>query len=108
MTTITNYEDLNNTIQKDFVLVIAKTKTCTICKTIDWQFKHQIKHYESLEKFEVYIEDVERFRGEHMVFSVPTILFFSEGKELLRQSRFFNFDMINRLIETYRPLKNTL
>ncbi|MPN50903.1 hypothetical protein SDC9_198543 [bioreactor metagenome] len=30
--------------------------------------------------------------GEFMVFTVPTLILFAEGKEIARQGRFINFD----------------
>jgi hypothetical protein len=37
-----------------------------------------------------------------LIFSVPTVLIFSKGKELLRESRYINYGKITRLIEMYQ------
>ena len=49
----------------------------------------------------IYIDDMDKFRGDHLIFSVPTVLIFSEGKELLRESRYINYDKITRLIDMF-------
>jgi len=84
------------------VILVAKTHTCSICKTIHNHLAQNIHNFDSLDSYQIYIDDIERFRGEYVVFSVPTIMIFSKGKELMRQSRFFDIDKINRLIAAYK------
>jgi predicted thioredoxin/glutaredoxin len=101
MEIIKNMDDLNTIIQKDLVMVIAKSHTCSICNTILGTMEHNIPNLDQIEIYNVYIDDVEEFRGQHTIFSVPTVLIFSEGKELLRESRYINYSKIQRLIEIY-------
>lgn len=39
--------------------------------------------------------------GQYLVFAVPTILIFHESKEVLRESRFIDFQRIKRLLEIF-------
>ncbi len=39
--------------------------------------------------------------GEFLVFTVPTILVFYDGKEIIRQSRFIQFEKLNEDILKY-------
>ena len=36
--------------------------------------------------------------GQHLVFSIPSILIFNEDTEVLRESRFIDFNKIERII----------
>lgn len=45
------------------------------------------------------IGEQKRIAGQHLVFTVPTISIFYEGKEVLRESRFIDFNNIKRLLE---------
>ena len=101
METITNYETLKKIIQNDFVIIVAKTHTCSTCKMIVDHLKQTITNLNTIESYQVYVDDCDAFRGEHIIFSVPTVLIFSNGKELLRESRFINTNKINRLINNY-------
>jgi len=58
-------------------------------------------NYPSIPAFEIYLEDVELFQGQHLVFTVPTIIVFSNEKEILRESRFIDFSKIERLFSLY-------
>ena len=101
MNVITSYKEVKDIINKDFVMVIAKTHTCGACQTIDTALEHNIPAVKDIERYHVYVDDMDQFRGEFLVFSVPTVLLFSKGKELLRESRYINYEKINRLISLY-------
>lgn len=101
MNIIKNNKEADKVINKDFVMVIAKTHTCTICNTILGSMEHNIPNLSDIEIHSIYVDDVDEFRGQHTIFSVPTVLIFSEGKELLRESRYINYGKIQRLIDLY-------
>lgn len=101
MNTIEKYSDVESIINKDFVMIIAKTHTCTTCQSIAQILENNLQHYDKIEEYNIYVDDIDMFRGEHLIFSVPTIIIFSKGKELLRESRYFNYAKIDRLIELF-------
>lgn len=102
MKTLTTYSDIEAVLQQDFVMVIAKSHTCTACKTIYDLINHNVSNIDDIEVFGVYVDDMTKFRGDHLIFAVPTVMVFSNGKELLRESRYINYDKISRLIEVYQ------
>jgi hypothetical protein len=101
METIKNYDEFLNIIKSDIVVVIAKTKTCVVCKPLSEKLRIFMEDYPSIPAYQVYLEDVEMFQGQQLVFTVPTILVFSESKEILRESRFIDFEKIRRLFDLY-------
>ena len=98
---IEKYSEVETILKKDLVLIIAKTHTCTACKTIAPMLENNVVGLEKIDIYNIYVDDIELFRGEHLIFSAPTVLVFSEGKELLRESRYINYDKISRLIDIY-------
>ncbi len=101
MERIINYNMFEQIIENELVIVIAKTKTCAVCKPLSNKLTEFMKDYPEVLLYEVYLEDVEIFQGQHLVFTVPTILVFSNKKELLRESRFIDFDRLSRLLEVF-------
>ncbi|MDT8337119.1 MAG: thioredoxin family protein [Candidatus Izemoplasmatales bacterium] len=101
MKTIENYVDFLNIIKSDMVVIIAKTKTCVICKPMAEKLNIFMQDYPSIPAYELYLEDVELFQGQHLVFTVPTILVFINEKEILRESRFIDFAKLERLFDLY-------
>jgi predicted thioredoxin/glutaredoxin len=102
MNEIKTMNQAEKVIKQDFVMLIAKTHTCTICNTILDTLKNNVPNLDQVEIHNIYIDDVDEFRGQHTIFSVPTVLIFSEGKELLRESRYINYSKIQRLIDLYK------
>lgn len=101
MNLIEKYEDVEKVISKDFVMLIAKSHTCSACNSILGMLENNVKNLDKIEIYNIYIDDNDRFRGEHLIFSVPTVLIFSNGKELLRESRYINYSKVERIIELY-------
>jgi len=101
MNVLENYESIEKVIEKDFVMIVAKTHTCSTCAMISEHLNNTIERLDEVEHYQVFVDDVDSFRGKHVVFSVPTVLIFSNGKELLRESRFIDTHKINRLIDAY-------
>jgi hypothetical protein len=101
METIKNYDEFLNIIQSEIVVVIAKTKTCVVCKPLSEKLRIFMEDYPTIPSYQVYLEDVEMFQGQQLVFTVPTILVFSQSKEILRESRFIDFEKIRRLFDLY-------
>ncbi|MCF7925110.1 MAG: hypothetical protein K9L26_01050 [Candidatus Izimaplasma sp.] len=101
MTILKNEQEINAVINQEFVMIIAKSHTCTICNTILNTLKHNVPNLDQIDSYAIYIDDVDKFRGDHLIFSVPTVLIFNQGKELLRESRYINYDKITRLIEMF-------
>jgi len=101
MEIIKSYEEFLNTINQDLVVVIAKTKTCNVCKPLTEKLKNFMLDFPNIPAYQLYLEDVELFQGQHLVFTVPTIIIFSQSKEILRESRFIDFEKIERLFNLY-------
>lgn len=98
---IEKFSDVDKIIKKDLVMIIAKTHTCSSCKTIANMLEANMSHFYQIEKYNIFVDDIDLFRGEYLIFSVPTVIIFSEGKELLRESRYFNYEKMDRLIEMF-------
>lgn len=101
MNAIQTYEEFQEIIKGDITVVIAKTKTCRVCAPLTEKLKEFMVDYPSIPSYQLYLEDIELFQGQHLVFTVPTVLVFSESKEILRESRFIDFSKLERLFNLY-------
>ena len=90
---------LDQALVKPMTLVVTKTHTCSVCQNIIPYMKERIPQFDQLNLIEIYLDDHDELKGKFMIFTVPTVMFYHEGKEMLRESRFINTDKINRLIE---------
>jgi len=96
-----NIKEVNDAINKDLCLIVAKSHSCTVCNTANRLLENNVKDLDKIESYNIYVDDVDEFRGQHSIYAVPTVVIYSNGKELLRESRFINYDKIQRLIDLY-------
>lgn len=96
-----NYLEFEQAVAKSIAVVIAKTTDCAVCRPIGKRLESIMLDYPTIPFYEIDIQTVDFFRGQHLVFTVPTILIFSEGHEILRESRFIDFAKVTRLLEIY-------
>lgn len=97
---LTQLSDLTTKANQEFYIVIASTQTCTICQHTKGMLDRMTKHTD-IEFDEIDIDEVPSFRGKHLVFTVPTVLIFSLGKEIFRTSRYIEYGQIDKLIHRF-------
>jgi|AntAceMinimDraft_10_1070366.scaffolds.fasta_scaffold142204_2 thiol-disulfide isomerase/thioredoxin len=87
--------------QDKFSFVYITTKNCNVCKVIQPQMRKLARSYSASKFHLIELDDQKEASGFFMVFSVPTILVYSESKELIRTSRHLNFDDIKMKLDRY-------
>jgi len=100
-----NEEDVLYRIQQsDFLLAYFSTPECNVCKSLLLRVKKLIGNYPEVDFIYVDTETQPLIAGQYLVFAVPTLIFFSRGKELQRFSRFVSITDLRNFIERYRKL----
>jgi len=101
MKTINTYETFQTFIKQPLTVIHAKTKQCNVCVSVGAQLESLIEAYPTVPFGQIFLEDIPVFQGQHLIFTVPTVVIFSKGKEILRESRFIDFKRIDRLLALY-------
>ncbi|TVP94910.1 MAG: thioredoxin [Acholeplasmatales bacterium] len=102
MHTLETLAEVEAFVAAPFSVLIAKSHTCATCQQITAHLNAKIPELNTVPTAQVFLEDFEAFRGHYVVFSVPTVLVFSDGKERLRESRFIRTDVIRRALLAYQ------
>ncbi len=98
MKIIKNYSEFKTILANETFLVTAKTRNCSVCRAVSHQLSEILKEDTKISVYELYLEDIPLFQGQFLVFTVPTIMMFYEGKEILRESRFIDYMKIERIL----------
>ncbi|MDK9711075.1 thioredoxin family protein [Acidaminobacter sp.] len=82
---------------EEVLVVYFSSADCSVCHSVSPKIEAL------LEEVPVKIVKVEASKfvdiaGQHLVFAMPTVLVFQNGKEILRESRFIDFQKIERLM----------
>lgn len=101
-----NYNQFIDLIgQYDSVCFYLSTKDCNVCKTLKPKIISLINN--RFPKISFCYIDVglsKEIAGQLSVFSVPTIIFYFDGKETIRVSRNVNLDELKLQIERFYDL----
>jgi Thioredoxin. len=86
---------------KKMVLLYFSTNDCGICTTLLPKIEKMLLNYTEISSAHVSIDELPAVSGEFMIFTVPTVLLFVEGKEIIREARFISIDMLEEKIQKY-------
>lgn len=87
---------------EDLILVFGKGEKCSICHAVENRVNtNLVKKFPNLKVYYVEIEDNPNFRGQHLIFSVPTLLLFDRNKEVHRESYIIDFTKLERILDIY-------
>lgn len=86
---ITELEDLKNKYK--YVLFYFSSNSCSVCHAVFPKLEKFLAGYPSIKGVKIEIDKFLSLSGEYSIFTVPVILVFREGKEIIRQGRFINF-----------------
>jgi thioredoxin 1 len=82
--------------------VIFKSEFCSICKQVIPILENLVEKYAGkLKVVKLDIVNQRKAALNNRVFSIPTLIFFKEGKELIRNSGFITAADLNTLIEKH-------
>jgi len=99
-------ENMNHAVEfvklNDLCLVFVKGRTGNMSETVlDNSEEALIKEYPEIPSIIVTLEKTPDFSRKYTIFSTPTILLFFRGREVLRQSMFFNFGQLKNDIDLW-------
>lgn len=103
MTNITCLDDIKNSLQdRGFVILYFSSNSCNVCINIFPKVKEMLKTYPDINLIKVDVEKIPSVTGEFSVFTLPCVIMFLEGKELIRQARFISLEELERNIKKLR------
>lgn len=84
--------------ENEQVILYFSSENCTVCHAV-YPKLLKLMENKSIKVGKIIIDDLIEISGQLLVFSVPTILIMHEGKEILRESRFIDFNKITRVLQ---------
>jgi len=103
METLTSYQQILDRIRTDkAALLYLSFPSCGVCRSIQPKVIKLVEdNFPQLHLYYVDIEAVPEASGQLSVFSVPAVLAFFEGKELVREARNFGIQELGGKIDRY-------
>ena len=83
--------------KQETFLMYFTTPDCGVCKVLYPKLLNEIEAF-SYPLLKIDASTFTELSGQYLVFAVPTVLIIHQQKEVLRESRYIDFNKINRLL----------
>jgi thioredoxin-like negative regulator of GroEL len=90
----------NNTI----AMIYFASEGCSVCGVLLPKIEEMIIKFPKVKISKVQIDNFTEAAGQYSIFTLPAILVYIEGKEIIREARFISVEMLERTIERYYEL----
>ncbi|MCA1950466.1 MAG: thioredoxin family protein [Treponema sp.] len=103
MNTLSSFDEFQQLVsQEPAVLFYCSTPTCGVCASIKPKIISLMnEQFPKMKLFYVDTAALPEFRGQLSVYSVPAILGYFQGKELIREARNFGIMELANKIDRY-------
>ncbi|MEG9297529.1 thioredoxin family protein [Mangrovibacillus sp. Mu-81] len=89
-------ESIKYTVETErMVLLYISRPNCSVCHALLPQVEEVLKGYPGIVSIHADAEAIPEIAGEYSIFTVPVLIVFIEGKEMLRKARFVPIDELN-------------
>ena len=85
--------------KKPIVITYFSHDECNVCKVLKPQVREQVSEYEEAHFVYVNTKESPEASGQFMVFAVPTVIIFFEGREAKRYSRHLSLQELREFLE---------
>jgi thioredoxin-like negative regulator of GroEL len=98
-----NESDILKKISETKILVVYFSQpTCTVCKSLRPKIEMTVRSYTGIGFQYVDTTLFPNLSGQNMIFTVPTIVLFYQGREVKRWSRYFSIDEFIVELDRYK------
>lgn len=88
----------------DLVLAYCSTPDCNVCKVLMPKVQEMVAAVGDWEFLYVNVAESSEIAGQHLIFTVPTLLLFVQGREVKRFSRHFGLEALRGELVRYLEL----
>ena len=81
-------------------ILYFSSKGCNVCQAVFPKLMNLVEVY-PVKVVKISIDEQTEIAGQSLVFTVPTVLIFYEGKEILRESRLIDFQKVERILNLF-------
>lgn len=91
-------EFINNNI---IAMVYFASDDCSVCGVLLPKIEEMLTKFPKLKIRKVQVDKFTEAAGQYSIFTLPAILVYIEGKEIIREARFISVEMLEKAIDRY-------
>ncbi|HHT35772.1 MAG: thioredoxin family protein [Candidatus Wallacebacter cryptica] len=105
MELITNLEGVEKLIKEQkLVLLFFGSQDCGVCRDLKPKVETLLEQYPQIRSAYIDTNEFMELAAFHSIFSIPAVLVFIEGKEVIREARYISLRQLQSRIERYYHL----
>lgn len=98
--------DSNKMIQElidknEMLLIYFGSNNCNVCVALKPKLEKLFKNYEKIKIINVDVEKSVDISAQHSIFTIPAVLVFINGKEIIREARFISIGDLSDKVSRY-------
>lgn len=102
----TNMEEIDHFLEEQpLAFLYIYRDNCSVCHALMPQVKRVLEDYPEIQVRQVNADTVPEIAGRFSIFTVPVLLLFADGKEVLRKARFVQMaeleNQLGKITEAY-------
>lgn len=106
MESVTTLDALNERIREaDQLLVYVSHPGCSVCHALKPQVEDMLTAFPQIASVAVDSDEVPDIAGAYSIFTVPVVLYFMNGKEMLRRARFVPIGELTHQLERIQDMR---
>jgi thiol-disulfide isomerase/thioredoxin len=105
MTNLQERESIEKLIaENEMVLLYFGSESCSVCTSLKPKVWELLKSFPKIKSIEIDVEKHLAISAQYNIFTIPAVILFIEGKEIIREARHISVEDINNKIERYYEL----
>ncbi|MBD8005339.1 thioredoxin family protein [Bacillus sp. Sa1BUA2] len=102
MNSVHSLEEIQTTINENkLTLLYISRPDCSVCHGLLPQVEELLEEFPSVASIHADADRIPEIAGEYSIFTVPVVLVFVEGKELIRKARFVPIGELREQLERF-------
>lgn len=98
-------QEVKNFVQEGSMkLLYLSRPECGVCTVVKSKVEKILERYEKLEGMYVNMDEIPQSAGEYSLFTIPGILLYIDGKEMIREARYFSMEELESRIDRFYNL----
>lgn len=85
-------------------LLYFSSKSCSVCGAMFPKVEEMLKSYANIKSVNIDVDKSTEAAGQHLIFSLPAILVYINGKEIIREARIISIMELEKAIKKYYNL----
>ena len=85
-------------------MLYFSSNSCSVCAGLLPKIEELMKKYNKIASAKVEIDKLQLVAGEYSIFTLPAVIIFIEGKEIIREARFISIIELEEKIQRFYDL----